>query len=419
MMPAKRLMVQFEEKLLSSSNDSLVVFLEWLTLRFINRFIPQRAYRWLLFPLLLTVTRFLDFFYPKNENVIVFGSNAGRHMTGSPFALFDGIHRAAPEASAYFMTLKPSGPFQISPFSLKGFLCFLRAKYIVSSHDLEDFTIYSPSSRKTHFTTWHGTPMKSIGHPYGLNEFQERKVMRYVKSVDYVITASQYEAMTLAFAYGYSPQSFQIIGQARNDSLVQRNGSRNNLSRYFPHLSGNEYVVLYAPTWRDTDRPVSLFPFEDFEYEEFEQYLEEENIIVLLRRHITDTEKVRTRSKSRILDFGFHICPDIYSVLLSVDLLLTDYSSIAFDYLLLDRPIGYIPYDLREYSEYRGFMLGCYDCLIAGPTIRSEKELIEFFNTSVRDAEDQYSTRRKELRQMFHSAQTSNTVRRFINLILE
>ena len=94
------------------------------------------------------------------------------------------------------------------------------------------------------------------------------------------------------------------------------------------------------------------------------------------------------------------------------DLLISDYSSIVLDYLLLDKPIVYLPYDYDEYNQVRGFSFD-YHKHRAGPVINTQKELMLFLS----DTEDKYRNKRVELMHLFHKYQDGKSSKRLYNFI--
>jgi len=85
---------------------------------------------------------------------------------------------------------------------------------------------------------------------------------------------------------------------------------------------------------------------------------------------------------------------DIYDILGSIDILITDYSSIYFDYLLINRPILFMPVDLEEYSKKRGFVLEPYEFWTPGPKVTTIEKLVEELNIFIQNP-DYYIEERK------------------------
>ncbi|WP_338953167.1 CDP-glycerol glycerophosphotransferase family protein [Fusobacterium nucleatum] len=114
--------------------------------------------------------------------------------------------------------------------------------------------------------------------------------------------------------------------------------------------------ILYAPTWRK-DSEAELFPFTDFNEKEIENFLEDNKINIFLRVHPdfeTEIDEKLLKIKG-IYVLNSKVVKDISEYLSCFDLLITDYSSIFIDYLLLDKPILFLPYDFEKYNKEIGF----------------------------------------------------------------
>ena len=118
---------------------------------------------------------------------------------------------------------------------------------------------------------------------------------------------------------------------------------------------------------------------------------------------------------NRILPFGFDKCNDVNLILPEIDILITDYSSIYVDYLLLDRPCIFVPYDLENYKRKRGFLLD-YDFWAAGAIVLTQKDL-EGALTEILSGKDTYIEKRQLLRDNFHNCQAENSSEKVVQLI--
>ena len=136
------------------------------------------------------------------------------------------------------------------------------------------------------------------------------------------------------------------------------------------------FSILYAPKWRHGREPTKFFWFSDFDKTEFIELLESIDGVLLLRPHVNDLAYHELRE---FLDFlckdndRIRFCThneviDVNTILPAIDLLVTDWCSIEHDYILLNRPILYIPYDYHDFSKNNGFLYDYYDNL-SGPTV--------------------------------------------------
>jgi CDP-glycerol glycerophosphotransferase (TagB/SpsB family) len=376
--------------------------------------------------LLTLIIQFLDFIFPKNNETIIFGSNGGKYMMGTPKALFTSLKRDFPRYHVYFFLLQPREFSHIGPFSFRSLLTFLRAKYIVFSHGLKDFGFFKASKRKIQILTWHGTGIKAAGlSTKGRTKSEIRAILQQNARVDACMVSSWLNASMRALNQGIDSSRMYLVGQARCDNLMEEwPKGKQRIKRYLSHLSGTETILLYAPTSRVEyhggrvyRKGVEFFPFADFDFESFSAFLEENNVIVLVRAHSSDQIHGVDYHDSRILNFDFKKCQDIYEVLGDIDFLITDYSSLAYDFLLLNHPLIFIPYDLEEYQVVPGLIIDDYDFWMPGLKPISMHDLMEYVSSCIRGEPDRYREQREQLCNLLHSHQTKDSITQFLRML--
>jgi CDP-glycerol glycerophosphotransferase (TagB/SpsB family) len=141
-----------------------------------------------------------------------------------------------------------------------------------------------------------------------------------------------------------------VTGQPRNDQLnTERVQSKQNLIK--------KNVILFMPTWREYETKFSFFSKESgFNIEKINEFLKLHNALLVIKLHPAEKklEVIKILKSSPCIKI-YNKKTDLYDFLKDVNILITDYSSIYFDYLLLDRPIIFTPFDFQEYSTKRGF----------------------------------------------------------------
>lgn len=165
-----------------------------------------------------------------------------------------------------------------------------------------------------------------------------------------------------------------------------------------------------------------VFPFEDYKAELLERFLEEHDTYLLIRGH---KESVKRKSilkdeslfkLKRVKKAEQDHFPDVTELLPFVDILITDYSSILVDYLLLDRPICFIPYDIEEYSKYQGLILD-YERNTPGKKFASMQDLIEGLNDYIANPNIDQEWR-QAVRETYHYYTDENHCHRIYKKIL-
>ena len=231
---------------------------------------------------------------------------------------------------------------------------------------------------------WHGVPLKKIA----LMDPNLKKAARiYFKKIfsenyTWILTTSRELVPVMAKSFQISEDRLRVWGQPRNDCIFAPPDRKQILEGIYSDLPEYKKVVLYAPTFRDYGN-TRLFPFEDFDKKVFEDFLEQEKILLLLRLHIKEAAAADAYVSSRIRRFGSEEAGDVTGMLGMFDLLITDYSSIYIDYLLTDKPLMFLPYDRERYLDGRGMNFD-YDEVTPGPKPETMKEFMmeikEFMN---------------------------------------
>jgi len=360
---------------------------------------------------------FLDYVYPKDNKTIVFGSNNGEFISESPKALFEHIKNIHPEYDVYFYT-----PFKKTlsanakiKYILRFAPIFFKAKFLVSSHPPLDFFPFMWSNRKVYVNAWHGVAFKEIFFgDRGDTEDNLKRISKLSKKTSAFIVGSKLEAAMRAKCFMIDPRKIYCRGHPRNDILLKSNNKKvlMDIVRNIPEY---KKVILYAPTYRRY-KTTNFFPFDDFDLQHLNDFLEKNKIIVLLRGHVYNKKLDNNIFSERIIDVGYEICNDVYSILSEVDVLITDYSSLFIDYLLLDRPCVFVPYDLEEYKEKRGLSYDDYEFWAPGYHVLTYKEFINSISEILSD-KDIYKNKRREINKQLNYYQTDHSCEKVFELI--
>lgn len=356
--------------------------------------------RKMLVNLFFIIVRVLDIIIPKNEKSILFASNGLRNFSGNSKALFDCFLNDNVYTVKYTEIKQSKSKYYINLKSIEGLVYFLRCKYLIGTHGSGDF-YYPFGNKKIFIQTWHGTPLKKMGL---CDESRSPKINASLKKefskINFLLSSSEMVTSSLIRCFGIEEDKILNIGYPRNDKLISYE-KKNTLQEKL----GKKKIILYAPTFRDWQQTI-LFPFDDMNYEHLNDVLIQNDAVILIRCHVNDSGQVPIGFDS-IVDFGYSKCADISSVLGDVDLLITDYSSIYFDFLLLDRPCLFIPYDYYEYKEMRGFLYDSYEGLMVGDCINSASDLLDSIKINLNN--DIHKLRRQNVNHQVNSSQSSDT----------
>ncbi len=226
---------------------------------------------------------------------------------------------------------------------------------------------------------------------------------------------------TSPFAIDLLPESFKknatlvVTGYPRNDQFFHevKNADISVDSDMNAHIKNLKQkgirTILYAPTFRRGEKE---FAFGGITMGTLRTWAEKNNVHILLSLHNKyrnqQTERDLTDSVSSLLE------SDIYPLLPHIDVLITDYSSSFVDFLLLDKPIVFYPYDLKEYSEREG-IIHDYDSMTPGSKAYTFDELLETLETVL--ANDTWAEKREEIRNLYHTHRDGNAAERIFTEI--
>lgn len=248
---------------------------------------------------------------------------------------------------------------------------------------------------------WHGVPLKKIA----LMDPNLKKAARiYFKKIfsenyTWILTTARELVPIMAKSFQVPEDRIRVWGQPRNDCIFTPPDRKQTLKAIYPELPEYKKVILYAPTFRDYGN-TRLFPFEDFDKNSFEAFLEQEKILLLLRLHIKEAAAADAYVSPRIRRFGSEEAGDVTGMLGMFDLLITDYSSIYIDYLLTDKPLMFLPYDRERYLDGRGMNFE-YDEVTPGPKPETMKDFIREIRSLI-SGEDSWKRERDRVNLKFN-----------------
>lgn len=270
-----------------------------------------------------------------------------------------------------------------------------------------------PTEKQIVIQMWHGTPLKSI-----FNYNRNTKV-RY-DYFTYILATSEYFSNFMAIAVPCERKKVVICGHPRNDILFQEHKK--------PEFIGNNKFIFWAPTFRkakywhqiDSDITTIIPLFDINQLDELNNELKKRNVKLMVKLHPAEDCVNEFYIKKTNLEIYSHPMfvnqgYELYSMLAISDALITDYSSIYFDYLLLDRPIGFVIDDIKSYEEKRGFIFENPLDYMPGEIIKSKKELYNFIEKIALNI-DEYSSERKRINEFANYYKDGKNCERVLSL---
>lgn len=317
-------------------------------------------------------------------------------------------------------SLDPSFPFRCKLVSrdkkdlrnrLRYESLLLKARWIVQDHGGR---AWYPGQQVIEL--WHGIPLKVMDW-MDTNQELSRDAIESRKNIPDVVLSSSRLYETLLSACRFIPANrYRRFGYPRLKWFrTNRATARRNLSLVLGReILENERILLWMPTHRNlksdgnhngASRVPSLL--DSYLTPGFERILQQNDAILLMKPHPNDEPLVQGRvdnlgSRVRLLtsDAYSTVVDDLYCLLPATDALITDYSSVFIDYLVLDKPIAFVVDDIDVYRRNRGFLLEPVERWMPGAPIQSLDALKDFV-AQVATGEDAHATQRKELRTTF------------------
>jgi CDP-glycerol glycerophosphotransferase (TagB/SpsB family) len=325
---------------------------------------------------------------PADPKLIVFESFLGKQYSCNPRAIYEYIKENHPDYKLYW-SIDPrfAASFEgkdlkvVNRFSIRWLLLMARARYWVSNSRLP---LWIPKPNHTiYLQTWHGTPLKRLAadmeevHMPGTDtESYKKNFLAESSRWDYLISPNRYSTEIFRRAFAFEKEMLET-GYPRNDFLYNGNNEKTKaeiINRL--KIPAGKKVILYAPTWRDNefyDKGKYKFNLK-LDLEQLRQQLGEDHI-VLLRMHYLIAENL---DLSAFEGFAYDLSQheDIRELYLIAGLLITDYSSVFFDYANLRRPMIFFVYDIESYrDQLRGFYFD-FEQTAPGPLVKTTEEVI-------------------------------------------
>jgi len=283
--------------------------------------------------------------------------------------------------------------------SLLGMWVFVRSKYVFFTHGF--YTGISLPKSQIRVNLWHGMPLKAIGY---LNKHGDN---RTIPQGSYTIATSPKFQEIMSNVFDMHKNKVLITGQPRYDLLRDK---QTCLSKFGVDKEKYDKIIFWAPTYRASlDGKIKdggNFSLNLNLLENLNQYAIQKNVYFVIKLHPMDTlnrEKFEKFSHVGIIkneDMLKKSC-QLFSLLKEVDILVTDFSSIYIDFLLLDRPILFFISDFSQYMKTRGFVVDNPAEWMPGKRVKTLIELYEALSELLVN-KDTYGEERKVLRDMFH-----------------
>lgn len=347
----------------------------------------------------------------REKSIWLFGAWFGKKYSDNSRCLYEYVLKDCPDIKAYWVThdsgiykkLKTQGLPVVKSISIKGFFLQLHASvavYCTGSSDLMGRLL----GGAVHINLWHGVGGgKKIGYDAGwfgskFNEYITR-IESQNENNKYMLCTSEEMEKVFSSAFRIKKTQFIYAGQPRNDIFFDENYNSKLLTI-------KKKIILYMPTHRQEGKK-KINCNRIFDLSRVESFCKKNNCVFVIKKHYyhrAETENLK--QYKHIYDWTTkNIDPNL--MLLYSSCLVSDYSSVTADYLLLNRPIFYYCYDINDYVHMDRELYWKYEDITPGPKVYSFEELLSSLKQVMEQKIDVYESERKRVRDMFYDPDKS------------
>ncbi|MGB5750788.1 MAG: CDP-glycerol glycerophosphotransferase family protein [Desulfobacterales bacterium] len=397
------------------------------------------ALLWLVvYPLKMVITRDTDLMVVVSSPGLEFADNSKYFFVYAAELVRKGerVVMLTTSRTAQRMISAAGGESIVHP-SWRSLFLLLKCGTIIIDFDWFKFGAYPLTHGAKLIQIWHGAPLKHIeldlyrkrlvGMPtwlVALLKIQKTIIGRY-PFYDVVVATSQW-FITEVFQHCFKAKQFIATGYPRNDilfswpdpgSISHRlawiNVDRKVLETVSAARTDGHKICLYVPTFRKD----MAGPFEkEINLSRLSAFAKKKELLVVLKLHPFMHGQCNIDRYPNLIEYA--PLGDVYPLMAHCDLLITDYSSIFFDYLLLDRPIIFFPYDLEQYLSQDRAMYFDYETMTPGPKCRTYDELELQIEKTFKDRHpDEYAEMRMNIRGYTHDHEDNQSHGRLFSSI--
>lgn len=338
---------------------------------------------------LSSIFRFFSFL-PVLPNLYLFESQYGGRFDDNPKAIYDYLEKENDPANKLFWSIRYRDRKIVENekvkvlyrFSIRWLYYMARANFWIVNARMPQWLKKREGTK--YVQTWHGTPLKKLALDMDTFSMPGSDLKTYkanflaeTQKWDYLIAPNQYSKDIFKSCFAFE-KTFIESGYPRNDVLYQKNNKKDiNEIKKRLDLPLDKKVILYAPTWRD-DYYISKGKYKfhiPFNIDKLIEILDNQAVFIFRAHYLVADSLSEIADKPNMYNFSKN--EDISDLYLVSDLLITDYSSVFFDYANLKRPMLFYAYD---YEHYRDKLRGFYFNLAEdtpGPFVTTEFSFYE------------------------------------------
>lgn len=354
---------------------------------------------------------------PMHKKRVVFESMWGSKYSCNPRYLYEYINDNHPDWECVWVLKDKHIPvngnaIRTTRFSIPYFYYMATSKYLVNNVNFHDH--YEKRPGQIEIQTMHGTPLKTLGLDVASDFPTKRKEEVFLKKCnrwDYLTVQSDFVANITERCFRFKKE-FLKFGYPRTDILYTKDNPKDIAEiKEKMGLPKDKKVILYAPTWRIKNKFDLMIDLDSFK-----KSLSDEYVLILRLHHFSATGWKQPPKDDFIYDLTDY--DSIEELYLVSDMLVTDYSSVMFDYAILDRPIFLFTYDMEEYRDKLRGMYFDIEEMAPGPIVYTSEEL-EKAIINISETENETKALRERFQKEFVPFECANSSERIFDAVMK
>ena len=348
------------------------------------------------------------------RDAVLFQSFEGKVVGDSPLDIFRELKNVRPDLEFIWTTsantVAPDGSRAVRFGSRDWLEALATSRYLINNNTFPWY--FKKVAGQVYLQTWHGTPLKRLGKDIAngsLTKSYLDLMDRESAAWDYLVSPSSFYTSALASAFGYRGKVLEV-GYPRNDRLSSNvEQHRNDLRRRLGVHDSSTILVLYAPTWRNYER-TATGSWRSINYLDENTTLPDGYRLVF-RGH-TNTHS-NHKGHSSAIDATHY--PDVTELYIACDVLVTDYSSMMFDFSITGKPMLFLAPDLERYKSEQGFYFD-FENNAPGPILNSAEEVISSLHRIDAISLD-FRERYRAWQQQFNAIEAGDAAKRVVEQV--
>ena len=279
------------------------------------------------------VSLFSSTLRPATRNIVLL---YGHKLNGNLLALYEHLIKSS-DLEVFFTSMDKKYIRELNSINIRTLDCtrmssaitIAAAKIVITDHGLHSLVLLKIFSNIKFIDVWHGIPFKG----FDKNDFSLQL------TYDEIWVASEFHKRLYTEKYKFDPNKVFVTGYARTDVLIKEDHKIHELKIKYK-IPPKKKIIAFCPTWKQDDKNRNIFPFNTEETDflsKIEDFCYENNVLFMIRTHL-NTKSNNPIHYENIYFIDADNYPITEEILLISDILICDWSSICFDYLLLKRP---------------------------------------------------------------------------------